>query len=125
MNKTLLATIPIFPGYVSFAQDTVVSNLQHLTDNRQFDTVIEQYASAPDRLSAPALYYVGYACFMKQQDDSCLKFMDLSIAKDASDHRAHLIKGSTLNYIDRFDQAIKCFKAAAASGFAMISNMMI
>lgn len=114
MNKTLLATILVLPGYVSFAQDTVASNLQQLTDNRQFDAVIEQYASAPDRLSARALYYVGYACFMKQQDDSCLKFMDLSIAKDAGDHRTHFIKGSTLNYMNRFDQAIKCFKAAIA-----------
>lgn len=75
MNKALLAIIPVLPGYVSFAQNTIVSSLHTLTDNRQFDAVIRQYASAPDRLSVPALYYVGYACFMKQQDDSCLKWV--------------------------------------------------
>ncbi|MET3881097.1 tetratricopeptide (TPR) repeat protein [Chitinophaga sp. OAE865] len=112
MNKAFLTIALTLLWLVSFAQDTIVSNLQKLIDNRQFDEVIRQYAPEPDRLSAPALYYVGYACFMKQQDDSCLKFMDLSIAKDAGDHRAHFIKASTLNYMDRFDQAIKCFKAA-------------
>ncbi|WP_142685818.1 tetratricopeptide repeat protein [Chitinophaga polysaccharea] len=114
MNKAFLTIALTLLWLVSFAQDTIVSNLQKLIDNRQFDEVIRQYAPEPGRLSAPALYYVGYACFMKQQDDSCLKFMDLSIAKDAGDHRAHFIKASTLNYMDRFDQAIKCFKTAIA-----------
>lgn len=114
MNRIIVTILLTFLGATAFAQDSTTAVLQKLTDSKQFDAVIGQYAPAPERLSAAALYYVGYAYFMKQEDDSCLKFMDLSIAKDANDHRPHFIKGSTLNYMQQFDQAIKCFKAAIA-----------
>lgn len=114
MNRIPVTILLTFLGITTFAQDSTIATLQKLTDNKQFDAVIRQYAPAPEQLPAAALYYVGYAYFMKQEDDNCLKFMDLSIAKDANDHRAHFIKGSTLNYMQQFDQAIKCFKAAIA-----------
>ncbi|WP_436490295.1 tetratricopeptide repeat protein [Chitinophaga sp. ARDCPP14] len=114
MNKILLTIMLSLLVVSSFAQDTTLPSLQKLTTDKQFDAIIAQYAPAQEHLSAAALYYVGYAYFMKQQDDSCLKFMDLSIDRNANDHRAYFIKGSTLNYMQQFDQSIKCFKAAIA-----------
>ena len=49
---------------------------------------------------------------MKEDDNNCLKFMNLSIEKDAKDPAAHYIKASTLNYMGKFDEAIKCFQTA-------------
>ncbi|SEW56351.1 tetratricopeptide repeat protein [Chitinophaga arvensicola] len=111
--KLFISFVLVILSFTAFAQDSTVSKLKTLTDNRQFDAIIEQYATSAN-LSAEALYYVGYAYFIKQDDNNCLKFMDLAIAKDGKDPKAHYIKGSTLNYMEEYDKAIACFKAAIA-----------
>jgi len=113
MNKVVIAFILMLLSHGAFAQDSITNKLRQLTDDKQFDVIVEQYASVAD-LSAEALYYVGYAFFVKQDDANSLKFMDLSIYKNEKDPRAHFIKGSTLIYMDAFDKAVTCFKSAIA-----------
>ena len=81
-------------------------------DKKQYDKVIEQYASKSKDLSAKSLYYVGLAYYMKEDDNNCIKFMDFSISKDSKDPAPFYIKASTLNYMKKYDEAVKGFQSA-------------
>jgi tetratricopeptide (TPR) repeat protein len=95
-----------------FAQDAVTDALKALSDSKQYDKIIEQYASKSNDYSAKSLYYIGFAYFIKEDDGNCIKFMDLAISKDPKDPAPHYIKGATLNYMGNYNEAIKCFRTA-------------
>jgi tetratricopeptide (TPR) repeat protein len=95
-----------------FAQDKITDELKVLSDNKQYDKIIEQYASKSKDYSAKSLYYIGLAYYMKEDDSNCIKFMDLSIDKDAKDPAPYYIKASTLNYMGKYGEAIKYFQTA-------------
>ncbi|MEL1245897.1 tetratricopeptide repeat protein [Flavobacterium sp. DGU11] len=106
---TLLLTISTMS---IFAQGKVDDEIKALSGNKQYEKIIEQYASRSGECSAKSLYYIGLAYYMKEDDNSCIKFMDMSIGKDAKDPAPHYIKGSTLNYMDKYDEAIRSFQTA-------------
>ncbi len=112
MNKLRTTFILTICSLTIFAQDNVADELKSLSDNKQYDKIIEQYTSKSKDYSAKALYYIGLAYYMKEDDNNCIKFMDLSISKDSQDPASHYIKASTLNYMKKYDEAIKCFQAA-------------
>ncbi|WP_165932670.1 tetratricopeptide repeat protein [Flavobacterium cellulosilyticum] len=95
-----------------FAQDQTTEDLKTLSDNKQFDKIIEQHTSKSKDYSAKALYYIGQAYYMKEDDNNCLKFMNLSIEKDSKDPAPLYIKASTLNYMQKYDEAVKSFQLA-------------
>ena len=95
-----------------FAQDKITTELKSLSDNNQYDKIIEQHAPKSSDYSAKSLYYVGQAYYMKEDDANCIKFMDLSIQKDAKDPAPFYIKASTLNYMQKYNEAIKDFQSA-------------
>lgn len=94
------------------AQDKTANELKSLLDNDQFDKIISQYTSDYKEYSAKSLYYIGQAYYMKEDDANCLKFLDLSINKDDKDPSPIYIKASTLNYMGKYDEAVKWFKKA-------------
>lgn len=106
---TLLLTIS---NLTTFAQDKITTDLKTLSENKQFDKIIEQYASEFKDYTAKSLYYIGLAYYMKEDDNNCLKFMNLSIDKDPKDPTPFYIKGTTLNYLRKYDDAIKSFQLA-------------
>lgn len=111
--KNILATLILtICSLTIFAQDNTTTELKALSDKNQYDKVIEQYASKSKDLSAKSLYYVGLAYYMKEDDNNCIKFMNLSIDKDAKDPAPLYIKASTLNYMKKYDEAIKDFQSA-------------
>jgi tetratricopeptide (TPR) repeat protein len=95
-----------------FAQDKIADELKALADSKQYDKIIEQYAPKSKNYSAKSLYYIGLAYYLKEDDNNCIKFMDLSIDKDAKDPAPHYIKASTLNYMGKYNEAIKHFQTA-------------
>lgn len=113
--KNILATLILtIYSLTMFAQDSMTEELKALSDKKQYDKVIEQYASKRKDLSAKSLYYVGLAYFMKEDDNNCIKFMNLSIDKDAKDPAPYYIKASTLNYMGNYDEAVSIFQSAIA-----------
>ncbi len=98
----------------AFSQDSLSSELKRLADNKQFDKIIEQYAGSPKNYSAKSLYMIGLAYYMKEDDNNCIKFMNLSIDKDSKDPKAYYIKAATLNYMKQFENAAKTFQSAIA-----------
>ncbi len=112
MNKILTTFILTICSLTIFAQDKITDELKTLSDNKQYDKIIEQHASKSKDYSAKSLYYIGLAYYMKEDDNNCIKFMDLSINKDSKDPAPHYIKASTLNYMEKYNEAIKCFQTA-------------
>lgn len=116
MNTKKLLSLFIICLYGAFAiaQEPVIDELKLLNDAEQYDKIIDQYAGKTKDYSAKELYYIGLAYYMKENDENCLKFMNASIKKDASDPAAHFTKGSTLYYMKKYEESIKSFQEAIA-----------
>jgi len=93
-----------------FAQDKIADELKALSDSEQHDKIIEQYASKSKDYSAKSLYYIGLAYYEKEDGSNSIKFMDLSISKDAKDPAPHYYKASILMFMDKYNEAIKSFQ---------------
>jgi len=94
------------------AQDKITNELKSLSDNNQYNKIIKEYAQNSKDYSAKSLYYIGLAYYMTEDDNNCIKFMDLSLKSDPNDPAPHYIKASTLNYMGKYKEAIKCFQEA-------------
>ena len=112
IKKNLALLILIISNLTTFAQDQITTELKTLNDNNEFDKIIEQHASKSLDYSAKSLYYIGLAYYMKEDDSNCIKFMNLSIDKDSKDPASFYIKASTLNYMQKYDEAVKIFQSA-------------
>lgn len=111
--KNILA-IFIFTIYslTVFAQDKTTIEMKNLSDNKQYNKVIELHASKSKDYPPKSLYYIGLAYYMTEDDNNCIKFMDASIKKDSKDPAPFYIKASTLNYMQKYNEAIKSFQLA-------------
>lgn len=114
MKNILTTFILTICSLTIFAQDKTTDELKTLTDNKQYDKIISQYASKCNDCSAKSLYYIGLAYYMKEDDNNCIKYMDKAIDKDAKDPKPFYIKASTLNYMKKYEEAVKTFQSAIA-----------
>lgn len=113
MIKHIIITIILsISSFALLAQDAVADELKALADNQQYEEIITRYGLSKKAYSAKSLYYVGLAYYMKEDDNNCLKFMNLSIDKDPTDAKAYYFKASTLNYLDQYEEAVPVFKKA-------------
>lgn len=112
MKSIVFAFIMIFYSLTISAQDNTTTALKALSDEGQYDKIIDGHASKSKDYSAKSLYYIGLAYYMKQDDANCLKFMNLSIVKDSKDPASFYIKASTLNYMKQYEEAIVNFQSA-------------
>jgi len=112
MNKILPTFILSVCCLTLLGQDKITDVLKTLSDNKQYDKIIEQHSSNSKDYSAKSLYFIGLAYYMKEDDDNSIKFMNQSIDKNSEDPAPHYIKASTLNYMGKHNEAIKCFQIA-------------
>lgn len=112
MKKILSIVVLTVYCLSAYSQDNVTIELKKLSDNNEFKTIIEKHASKSKDYSAKSIYYIGLAYYMTEDDENCIKFMDISIDKNPNDHAPYFIKASTLNYMGKYKEAIKCFKSA-------------
>lgn len=112
MKNILAIFILTICNLTVFAQDKTTTDLKTLCDNKQYDKIIEQHTTNFKDYSAKSLYYIGLAYYMKEDDNNCIKFMNFSINKDPKDSAPFYIKASTLNYMQKYDEAIENFQSA-------------
>lgn len=112
MKNIVISFVLLLCSLTIFAQDKITDELKVLSDNEQFDRIIELYASKTTEYSAKSLYYIGQAFYMKADDNNCIKFMNLSIDKNSKDPAPYFIKASTLNYMQKYKEAVKDFQTA-------------
>lgn len=94
------------------AQDKTEDDIKVLSDSKQYEKIIGQYATNSKDYSAKSQYYIGLAFYMKEDDNNCISFMNLSIGKDPENPAPFFIKGSTLNYMHKYEEAVKSFQSA-------------
>lgn len=111
MNKIQILIFTLY-SFIAFGQDKSADELKSLYDNKQYEKIIELYGSNSGDYSANSYYQIGFAYYMKEDDNNSLKFMDLSISKDPNQIAPYFIKGSTLNYMNKFEDAVKAFENA-------------
>jgi tetratricopeptide (TPR) repeat protein len=112
MKNILTLTILALFSLPIFAQDNAATELKALYEGKQYDKMIAQYAANTKDQSSKSLYYIGLAYYMKADDNNCLKFMNLALEKDPKASAAYYIKASTLNYMQKYSEAIKIFQTA-------------
>jgi len=95
-----------------FAQDKITGELKALYEGKQYDNIIGHYTSNSKDYTAKSLYYIGLAYYMKEDDNNCLKFINLSLDKDPKEPAPYYIKASTLNYMHKYPEAIINFNSA-------------
>jgi tetratricopeptide (TPR) repeat protein len=114
MNKILSMIIIGLISLNAFSQDEITKQLKADYESEKYDQIIKEHSEKATEYTAKSLYYIGLAYYMKEDDNNCIKLMDKSISKDAKDPKPYYIKASTLNYMQRYDEAVKTFQLAIA-----------
>ncbi|MCX2738397.1 tetratricopeptide repeat protein [Pontibacter anaerobius] len=113
MKTTILFSLFLILNFTALAQDDQLSDdLKQLYQQEQFDKIILLHSDKAEVYSAKAVYYIGLAYYMKEDDVNCINMMDLAINKDSQTPHPFYIKGKTLQYLGDHDQAIKNLNAA-------------
>lgn len=110
--KNIFLLFTFCMSFALSAQENVADSLQTFYENQEYDLIISKYAEKAESYPARAVYYIGMAYYMKEDNTNCLKYMDLSIQKDAQDFDPYYIKGMTYNYMNQVDDAISSFEKA-------------
>jgi tetratricopeptide (TPR) repeat protein len=95
-----------------FAQKELVQELEKLVEKAEYEKVINEYAERSKEYPAAALYYIGLSYYMKEDDQHCLQFMERCLKKDPKYTEAYYIKASTLNYLEKYEEAAQSFLQA-------------
>jgi len=112
MNKIVHTIILTLFSTAIFAQDKMAVELKLLLDDNKHEEIISKYGKSTEDYSARSLYYIGLAYYMKADDANCLQFVNRSIEKDSTDAEPLQIKGLTLLYMGKFDEATLCIQKA-------------
>lgn len=81
-------------------------NTTELYTNGEFSELIKLESKA-DSLNGEELYMVGFALFQKENDSKAVEFYDKAIAKGFDNGTTHFYKAVSLNYLKKYDEALK------------------
>lgn len=112
MKKIFLAIAILFSIFTNYSQEKLVKELKQAYQDDKYDLIISKHSSKVKDYSSEAVYYVGMAYYMKENDEKVLELMNLSLKKDKTNSDAHFIKGMVLAYTNKFSKSIKSIKEA-------------
>lgn len=112
MRKAILLSLFVSAAFVSFAQDKVAESIQKLIDENKYIEVIAKYADSTKDYPAIVLFNIAVAYYYRDENEQSLTYINRSIAKDPSYAPAYSMKGYTLNYLERYNEAIPHFNKA-------------
>ncbi|WP_343669250.1 hypothetical protein [Chitinophaga sp.] len=111
MKKLMVTICCCCALYQGYAQDSI--RLKFLAQSEQYNDMIN-FTTQPDTLSSPALYYLALAYHIMSKDSMAQKTLDMACAKSPKDYRNYYLKGSLLNYEEKFEEAIPMFQKSLA-----------
>lgn len=114
MKKSFLTLTFALLSIGLFAQNSIVTQLKTAYDAKKYDQMISTHASKTASYPAKAIYYIGLAYYHKSDDKSCLNMMNLALQKEQNDPEIYFIKGATLSYLKKPQEAIQAIKQAIA-----------
>lgn len=110
MKNYFIAFLFVLSSLALKAQDNITEELKNLSDSEQYDKIISEHAPKSKDYPAKALYYIGFAYYMKEDDKNCVMYMDRVIEKDAGFASPHYIRAFTFYYAGKYEEAIKGFQ---------------
>ena len=116
MNFKRLLIIPLllisFTGF-SQSTDTITDYIKAMFITEQYDQMIlEGKKHKPDSLSATALFYVGLANFMRNNDSMASFYLEKSIEKNPFYSNAYYYNGLALSFQKKYNEALTHLRAA-------------
>lgn len=113
MKKALVILIITLISINVYSQNERDAAIEVLIALEQYETIIKDYAdNNSNEYSAKSLYNIGFSYYMLEDDENCLKYMDLAIVKDSIMPAPYFIKASTYNYMGKLEEAIPYFYKA-------------
>lgn len=112
MRKICLFAVSVFVVSAVFSQDKETDAIQKLIDKDKYIEVIAKYADSTKDYPVKALFNIALAFYNRDENESCLLYINRAIAKDPSYAAAYSIKGYTLNYMEHYQEAIPNFHKA-------------
>ncbi len=97
--RPILVLFGLFIVFTGFGQESITEDIRSLYQRNEFDSLIEKYAQDYEDLSDSALHYLGLSCYNTEDDENCLHFLKLSLAKDSNNAEAYFYIGMTHNYM--------------------------
>jgi len=110
--RPILVLFGLFIVFTGFGQESITEDIRSLYQRNEFDSLLEKYAQDYEDLSDSALHYLGLSCYNTEDDENCLHFLKLSLAKDSNNPEAYFYIGMTHNYMSNYDKAINAFLTA-------------
>ena len=86
---------------MSFGQTTVSS----LYSSKEYEALVK-FDDKSDALNAEELYMLGFAFFQLQNDIKAIEYYDKAITKGFDNGTAHFYKSLSLNYLEKYDEAL-------------------
>jgi tetratricopeptide (TPR) repeat protein len=100
-------------GFQMKAQDdNIAAALKKQLYNKDYDKIIKENAALAKDYPALAVYYVGRAYFMKNDDENCIRMMNIAITKDPKLADAYFTKGVSQYFEGENEKALKNLQSA-------------
>ena len=116
MNFKRLLIIPLLLiSFSAFSQssDTITDYIKAMFITEQYDQMIQEgQKHKPDSLSATALFYVGLANFMRNNDSMASFYLEKSIGKNPFYSNAYYYNGLALSFQKKYNEALTHLRAA-------------
>lgn len=109
MKACSISLILCLFNLITFSQDNLTNQLKEDYETEKYDLIISNHYDKVTDYPARAVYYVGMAFYMKENDQKTIEMMNLSIQKDATDPDAHFIQGKSYSYSGQLAKAKNAF----------------
>ena len=106
MKKYITTFILAFLCFDIYSQNQIEDEIGALIISEQYQKIVDKYANETADYSYETLYNIGFSYYMLEDNENCLKFIDLALDKDSTKSAPYFIKGSTYNYMNRLEEAI-------------------
>lgn len=108
--KNFISIILFTAHIISYCQTSSIIEVKELYAQDKFEEIITNYTEEDNEYDSEALYYIAMCYYIKQDDENCIKYIDLSIAKDKTNPKAFFVKGMTQNYLGDYNNGSKSFQ---------------
>lgn len=110
MKKLIILSI-FFISFASlFCQEAETDKISKLYEAGEYEEVISKYASSELEYSADMLYYIGLSYMGMEDDENCVKYMDLAIEKDPTLIGPYYTKATSFLYLGKYSEAVPLYE---------------
>lgn len=110
MKRIMILIISIGIYSSLFAQEAEVDKIIEMYEAGDYKTIIDKYVSSELDYTADMLYYIGLAYMGTEDDENCIKYMDLAIEKDPTLIGPYYTKATSLLFLGKYREAVPLYE---------------